>query len=226
MRAPAALAGASTGAGVQWRGHPQHTTTLDELLSRISISDIVRALGGPEIRRGRCRAWWRDGGSCTSVSLDDAGGRWYDHGAGRGGGVLALVEAALGCSRREAAAWLADYHGVSLAGQTRAQARAWATRRRRAEPQADDLTAWRRARLLELRRRRNLLYRSEAITSAAARVLLALPGADDNHAWDIIWRASHDDLRGDAVQHEIDRIAAMTPRELTAYRARQEAQAA
>ena len=96
--------------------------SIDELISRTRISKVVPALGGPKPKDGRCRAWWRGGDNPTSVALDDQQGLWYDHRTGRGGGIIDLIEEAKGCSQHEAAAWLASHHGVTLAGQTQAQA--------------------------------------------------------------------------------------------------------
>ena len=77
------------------------------------LSEIVSALGGPKLRRGRCRAWYRSGKNPEALVIDDARGIWCDHGKGEGGGVLSLIQTSLGCSRRVAARWLADHQGTS-----------------------------------------------------------------------------------------------------------------
>ena len=74
-------------------------------LASICITDVWRALGGGPLRGKRGQAFWRDGDG-YSVSLESAKNNWYDHRDGRGGGVLALVEIALGCDRRSALQWL------------------------------------------------------------------------------------------------------------------------
>jgi hypothetical protein len=58
-----------------------------------SAADLIRDLGGPEVIRGRCRAFWR-GGDGLSVSVN--GEVWFDHVSGRGGGPLQLAQAVLG----------------------------------------------------------------------------------------------------------------------------------
>jgi hypothetical protein len=73
-------------------------------------------MGGGELRRGRGRAWWRDGDG-WNVALDDRRGCWYDHRDGIGGGVLDLVVHVRGGTRQDALRWLADLTGVALDGR-------------------------------------------------------------------------------------------------------------
>lgn len=89
-------------------------TGLDELLGQTRISDIVRALGGPEPKGGRCAAWYRGGDNPTALSLDDGKGVWYDHARGIGGGELALIETVRDCDRSGAIDWLREYHGGAV----------------------------------------------------------------------------------------------------------------
>jgi hypothetical protein len=84
----------------------------DEILGRVKISDVYRALGG-RIFHGRGQAFWRKGEG-WNVALSDAKGTWYDHAAGAGGGILDLIIAVRGCSRSEAYTWLADFAGVPV----------------------------------------------------------------------------------------------------------------
>jgi hypothetical protein len=91
---------------------------VNEVLAPIKISQVYRALGGPELRRGghdhyRGRAWWRDGDG-LSISLDDARGVWYDHRDGEGGGILDLVIHVHGGTRAEALHYVAGIAGVAL----------------------------------------------------------------------------------------------------------------
>ncbi len=65
------------------------------------------------MRGNRGQAFWR-GGDGYSIALDTRKGIWYDHAAGEGGDVIALVEAVRGCDFREALAWLSDFTGMSL----------------------------------------------------------------------------------------------------------------
>ncbi len=87
--------------------------TAAEIVSQVHISCAWRALGGGDLRRGRGRAWWRNGDG-YSVSLNDARGCWYDHRDGIGGGVLDLVVHVRGCARQDALRWLADLIGATL----------------------------------------------------------------------------------------------------------------
>ena len=58
-----------------------------------NVADVIRDLGGPEVVRGRCRAWLRDG-DAPNISVDEE--RWYDHVTGRGGGPLQMAMEAHG----------------------------------------------------------------------------------------------------------------------------------
>ena len=59
-------------------------------------------LGEAPVTRGDEWRYRRRGSLCVDIS----NGRWFDHEAGRGGGVLALVEHVHGCGRTEALEWL------------------------------------------------------------------------------------------------------------------------
>lgn len=74
-------------------------------LADLSILEVWRALGGGELRGGRGKAFWRNGDG-YSISMNLTRHTWFDFRDQRGGGVLALVEVALGCGRAEALAWL------------------------------------------------------------------------------------------------------------------------
>ena len=80
-------------------------------LPEIDILETWAALGGGPLRGKRGKAFWRDGDS-YNIALDAAKGTWYDHRDGHGGGVLALVETALGCDRRDALAFLETHCGL------------------------------------------------------------------------------------------------------------------
>jgi len=88
-------------------------TQAAEIVARIPVSEVWRGLGGGELRHGRGRAFWRKGDG-FNVALSDKKGVWYDHATGEGGGVLDLVQRVLGCDRKAALRWLADYAAVPL----------------------------------------------------------------------------------------------------------------
>jgi phage/plasmid primase-like uncharacterized protein len=77
-----------------------------------SISVIAHDLGAPEIKDDRCAAWFRGGKNPRSLKLDDEKGAWFDFGQQQGGGIVRLVDIALGVDRREAAAWLQRKYGL------------------------------------------------------------------------------------------------------------------
>lgn len=61
------------------------------LIARTRLSEIVSALGGPKVKRGRCAAWWRGWDDPTAVSVNDEKDVWYDYARGVGGGTLAPI---------------------------------------------------------------------------------------------------------------------------------------
>jgi hypothetical protein len=113
------------------------------LIERSDIGAVWRALGGGELRHGRGRAFWRDGDG-YNVALDDTTGYWRDFAWGEGGGIIALIERALGCSRTKAWQWLTAHHGVELDRLPRDQARKQRLYLRRVEAAAVSLQRLRR----------------------------------------------------------------------------------
>jgi hypothetical protein len=94
---------------------------VEEILSRVLISEVYRALCSSQPRRTgthsfRGPATWR-GGDGPSVSLDDSRGVWHDFVSGQGGGVLDLIIQARGGSRADALRWAAVFSGVTLQGR-------------------------------------------------------------------------------------------------------------
>jgi hypothetical protein len=90
--------------------------SLPQQLRSIPISQVYQVLTGRKVRRSGDRKWraaalWR-GGDALSVAGDDADGVWMDFVTNEGGGVLDLVAAIRGGTRREAYQWLADWAGV------------------------------------------------------------------------------------------------------------------
>ena len=87
------------------------TNVREMRLGSIPIADAWLALGGESLRGKRGKAFWRDGDG-YNIALDTTKGTWFDHRDGRGGGVLGLVETALGCTRSAALQWLETNCGL------------------------------------------------------------------------------------------------------------------
>ncbi len=105
------------------------------ILDTTTISQVFVALGGDEPKLGRARAFYRDGDNRQAVSLNDAKNCWYDHRDGVGGGVLDLIQAALGCDRAGAQQWLSNFTGLPLEDRAAARAERRALAERRAKEQ-------------------------------------------------------------------------------------------
>jgi hypothetical protein len=93
-------------------------SALQDVLSRVHISEVYTALTGMTLRRTgndiwRARATWRDGDG-FNVSMDDGRNVWHDFVSDEGGGVLDLVARVRGGSRVDALRWLADFAGMPL----------------------------------------------------------------------------------------------------------------
>ena len=190
-----------------------------DLIDRADIADVWRALGGPELRHGRGQAFWR-GGSNYNVAIDEAEGVWYDHARGAYGGILDLIEIVLECDRRAAVRWLENHLNVTLDDNrtlTPSGRRQWAERRRWAKREAERLTEWREQYLADLRQDRNDLWDAGRGATALGYRLMT-EGADDSPAWAVVWRHCLDDLEGDRIDCEIERVRAMHPREVIAFR--------
>ena len=84
------------------------------IVTSSSVTTVWLALGGDTPRRGRARAFYRDGDNPQAVSLNEAKGCWYDHRDGVGGGVLDLIQHVRDCDRGAALRWLADLKGMPL----------------------------------------------------------------------------------------------------------------
>jgi hypothetical protein len=110
-----------------------------DFLRHLSILTVWGELGGGPVKHGRAKAFWRKGNG-WSVSLDAEKNCWYDFVSASGGGILALVETALGCSRVEALRWARDFAGVPVCAE--AKRRAEANRWRAAIPEGRAMAAW------------------------------------------------------------------------------------
>ncbi len=88
------------------------------IVTAVTISQVFVALGGDPPKRGRARAFYRNGDNAQAVSLDDAKGCWFDHRDGVGGGMLDLIQRVLGCDRADALRWLSIVTGTPLADRS------------------------------------------------------------------------------------------------------------
>lgn len=100
-------------------------------IENLDILQVWTAAGGPPLRGNRGRAFWRDGDG-YNVSFNTGKGTWFDHASGTGGGILALVETAIGTDRRGALEWLACSFGIATGGSYSPAERAEFARRRAA----------------------------------------------------------------------------------------------
>ena len=85
-----------------------------EIIERVKISEVWNWLGGEPLKKGRAKAFWRQGNNDQSISLNDTKNVFFDHRDSKGGGVLGLIQAALGLNSKDAAKWLADQAGLPL----------------------------------------------------------------------------------------------------------------
>jgi hypothetical protein len=117
----------------------------DQILSEVRISEVWGALGGAPLRRGRGKAFWRDGDG-YNIWLSDVKNGWKDYVTGDRGGVLALIAMVRGSSRQDALKWLADFRGVALDDTpwSAADCARWAAERRAREADLHDAHHWRR----------------------------------------------------------------------------------
>ena len=191
-----------------------------EVLDRgiADFDDVVRTLG---FEARKCRAVCILCGTTnkTSFSFKPDAGLWHCFCCHRAGGVLDLVQAATGCDRRAALHWLADHLCLSLDDKkaTAAERRAWAERRRRAEEQARELADWREEYLDGLRERRTSLWNSGR-RACALGLRLMREGVDGSPQWEQVWAHCLDDLEADAVDAELERVRALAPLDLIAFR--------
>ena len=105
----------------------------------LDILQVWTAAGGDPLRGNRGRAFRRNGDG-FNIAIDQTKGTWFDHTSGTGGGILALVEIAIGLDRRAALDWLAQNFGISSGkSYTPAERREFARRRQAARAVAERL---------------------------------------------------------------------------------------
>lgn len=176
------------------------------------ISVVARDLGCGPIVKDRAAAWFRGGANPRSLTLDDEKGCYYDHGAQRGGGIVALAEAALGGDRHEALAWLRHQYGLGKPDP------AMRARRRAAHDAAADLAAWRWRLVQYLRAVRNAAWDA---WQAAERQYRGPLRTGDLPA--TAWRELRQRLKiADRIDSYIARLQALSTPDLIALRQRLE----
>jgi hypothetical protein len=104
-----------------------------DIIASTNITNVWLGLGGDPPKRGRARAFYRDGNNQQAVSLDDSKGAWFDYRDNTGGGVMDLIQRVLGCDRAGALRWLSSFTGLPLGDRpaSRAERRALMDRRER-----------------------------------------------------------------------------------------------
>jgi hypothetical protein len=131
----------------------QITNVVAEIIGGRPVSEVWVALGGNAPKRGRARAFYREGDNPFAVSLNDSKGCWFDHRDGVGGGVLDLIQQVRGCDRRSALCWLAELNGLRLDDHPLTASGRREYGRKVAE--ASDLAAWRAGLIDAMKRERN-----------------------------------------------------------------------
>jgi hypothetical protein len=89
-------------------------STTHEFIKMLAITDVWHALGGGELHGNRGRAFWRNSDG-WSVAINANKNVWYDHRDAVGGGILDLVQHALGCDWSRAIEWAAGFAGAPIA---------------------------------------------------------------------------------------------------------------
>ena len=181
----------------------------------LDILEVWTAAGGAPLRGTRGRAFWRNGDG-YNIAIDRANGVWYDQCDHVGGGIVALVEIAIGLDRRAALEWLAQNFGISSGkSYTPAERREFARRRQAARAAAERLIERRDEAFNQIREaKRKKLEEYHRINGAAyeAEDIELLAKAED------AWRELEAlDAKGDALLTEKD--AATLERMLSERRA-------
>ena len=133
------------------------SSVLEEIVSRVSISQVAEAHAIPLDRtRRRAVAKWR-GGKRFSVALDDEKNVFHDKVTNQGGGLVTFTQLIRGCDKKTAVQWLAHFAGVQLQELTDDDRRFWAQRIGAVRRNAEALVAWKAETLNALRYERGRL---------------------------------------------------------------------
>ncbi len=140
---------------------PQLRLNAREILERISIIDIMLALGFERPRRGARTRCNLHGGDGLNFAFNVKAGTWFCHsGCNEGGGKIKLVQRALGLDKKAAIVWIAALAGIPLKPWTREEGRDWERRRAAAQPEVEDFLAWKASVLETLRLARDTYLRA------------------------------------------------------------------
>ena len=137
--------------------------------------------------------------------------------------MLALVQRVLGCDKRTALEWLAQFYSVDLDNrpQSITERREWGRKREESESWGAELLEFREALLSELRHRRNSIWECALAAERFGRAFIDEPGRDD--LWDFCFQCLADESEGQRLDEWVGRIEVMTPAELAALRDRMSA---
>jgi hypothetical protein len=122
----------------------------------MNIHDVWRSLGGPEIKHGRSRAFWRDGQD-LNVHINFDRDVWFDFVTNEGGGVVSLVMTVMGYDAKQAYRWLESVMGYQ--GKTR-------FRRENVLPKRPFI--WRQGLISDLERKKKAAYEKYIATGSDA----------------------------------------------------------
>jgi CHC2-type zinc finger protein len=137
----------------------QSRVSAREIIDRVSILDVMLALGFECPRRSTRSKCILHKGDGLSFSFSPDKGTWFCFRCNEGGGKIRLVQRALGLDSKAALRWLADLAGIPLDRSfTPEQRRDWGRRRREAEAEARGFLEWRDSLLLVLRAHRDAYF--------------------------------------------------------------------
>ena len=151
------------------------TYSAEAVIGGVRILDVWQGLGGGELRRGRGRAFWRNGDG-FNVELYPTQKRWHDFATNDGGDVLNLIQTVQGCTRSEALRFAADLAGMPLTPTSPERRRRYAEASQRAAERAKQTGWWFESRCEELEKLKRLSngddgpFDEDALTAAAGEL--------------------------------------------------------
>ena len=178
------------------------------LLECVNIVAVWYALGGGALHRNYGRAFWR-GGDGANVRIYPDSGSWHDFAQNLGGGILSLVQTALGCDRRSAWAWLTETFGVQRVSPSNTEKSIYSQRLAMARPAAERLCELRDDEIVRLQAKEQFhaeeFRRLDKLAHENQDIEIL---ADAEEHWKIVERLT---ARRDALRAEknIDRLGAL-----------------